>query len=130
MISKNRLNRLIISMERMADKICEEKNLRSATFFEISSAIAFQYFADENIDIAIIETGMGGRWDATNVVMPIISVITHIGIDHAILGSTLGKIAYEKAGIIKNRLVVSAPQDKIVKTVLEAEGENVFIVMN
>lgn len=128
MISKNKLNRLIISMERMADKICEEKNLRSATFFEISSAIAFQYFADENIDIAIIETGMGGRWDATNVVMPIISVITHIGIDHAeFLGSTLGKIAYEKAGIIKkNRLVVSAPQDKIVKTVLEAEGENVL----
>ena len=59
--------------------------------------------------------------------MPIISVITHIGIDHAeFLGSTLGKIAYEKAGIIKNRLVVSAPQDKIVKTVLEAEGENVL----
>ena len=67
MISKNKLNRLIISMERMADKYVK-KNLRSATFFEISSAIAFQYFADENIDIAIIETGMGGRWDATNVV--------------------------------------------------------------
>ena len=128
MISKNKLNRLIISMEKSVDSICDEKNLRHATFFEISSAIAFQYFADENIDIAIIETGMGGRWDATNVVSPIISVITHIGIDHAeFLGSTLDKIAFEKAGIIKkNRLVVSAPQDKIVKKVLEAEGENIL----
>ena len=94
-ISKNRLNRLIISMEKKVDSICEENNLRKATFFEISTAIAFQYFADENIDIAIIETGMGGRWDATNVVSPIVSVITHIGIDHTeFLGKTLDKIAF------------------------------------
>ena len=127
-ISKNRLNRLIISMEKKVDSICEENNLRKATFFEISTAIAFQYFADENIDIAIIETGMGGRWDATNVVSPIVSVITHIGIDHTeFLGKTLDKIAFEKAGIIKNnRPVISAPQDQVVRNILKSKGEKVF----
>ena len=127
-ISKNRLNRLIISMEKKVDSICEENNLRKATFFEISTAIAFQYFADENIDIAIIETGMGGRWDATNVVLPIVSVITHIGIDHTeFLGKTLDKIAFEKAGIIKkNRPVISAPQAEVVRNILKSEGEKIF----
>lgn len=127
-ISKNRLNRLIISMEKKVDLVCEENNLRKATFFEISTAIAFQYFADENIDIAIIETGMGGRWDATNVVLPIVSVITHIGIDHTeFLGKTLDKIAFEKAGIIKkNRPVISAPQEQVVRNILKSEGEKVF----
>ena len=127
-ISKNKLNRLIISMEKKVDSICEENNLRKATFFEISTAIAFQYFADENIDIAIIETGMGGRWDATNVVLPIVSVITHIGIDHTeFLGKTLDKIAFEKAGIIKkNRPVISAPQAEVVRNILKSEGEKVF----
>ena len=115
-------------MEKKVDSICEENNLRKATFFEIST-IAFQYFADENIDIAIIETGMGGRWDATNVVSPIVSnEITHIGIDHTeFLGKTLDKIAFEKAGIIKNnRPVISAPQDQVVRNILKSKGEKVF----
>jgi dihydrofolate synthase/folylpolyglutamate synthase len=85
---------------------------RPPTFFEVSTAIAFQYFADESVDIAIIETGMGGRWDATNVVVPLVSVITHIDIDHTnFLGDSIEKIAFEKAGIIKpGRPVVSAQQ--------------------
>ena len=93
---------------------------RPATFFEISTAIAFQYFADEAVDVAIIETGMGGRWDATNVIVPLVSVITHIDIDHTnFLGDTLEEIAGEKAGIIKpGRPAISAPQSEAVMKVL------------
>ncbi len=93
---------------------------RPATFFEISTAIAFQYFADEAVDIAIVETGMGGRWDATNVIIPLVSVITHIDIDHThFLGDTLEAIAAEKAGIIKpGRPVISAPQSETVMRIL------------
>lgn len=73
-----------------------------ATFFEATTAIAFQYFADRKVDIAVIETGLGGRWDATNIVTPLLSIITNIGLDHTeYLGSTHSKIAYEKGGIIK-----------------------------
>jgi len=72
------------------------------SFFELTVAMAFEYFAEENVDIAVIETGLGGRLDSTNVITPLLSVITNIGYDHMnILGDTLDKIAYEKAGIIK-----------------------------
>ncbi|MCQ2185791.1 MAG: bifunctional folylpolyglutamate synthase/dihydrofolate synthase [Bacteroidales bacterium] len=72
------------------------------SFFEITTALAFKFFADEKVDIAIIETGLGGRLDATNVITPILSVITNIGLDHTdLLGGTLPLIAAEKAGIIK-----------------------------
>ncbi len=73
-----------------------------ATFFEATTAIAFRYFADRQVDFAVIETGLGGRLDATNVVVPALSIITNIGIDHTeYLGKTYKKIAYEKGGIIK-----------------------------
>ena len=72
------------------------------SFFEITVAIAFDYFRKEKVDIAIIETGLGGRLDSTNIINPILSIITNIGLDHTqILGDTLEKIAVEKAGIIK-----------------------------
>lgn len=72
------------------------------SFFEVTVAMAFQYFADEAVDIAIIETGLGGRLDSTNVILPELSVITNIGWDHMnLLGNTLPQIASEKAGIIK-----------------------------
>ena len=72
------------------------------SFFEITVGMAFEYFAQENVDIAIIETGLGGRLDSTNVINPILSIITNIGMDHmALLGNTLPEIASEKAGIIK-----------------------------
>ncbi|MEP6513516.1 MAG: Mur ligase family protein, partial [Parafilimonas sp.] len=77
------------------------------SFFEITVAMAFDYFAQNNIDIAIIETGLGGRLDSTNIITPVLSVITNIGFDHMnILGDTLEKIAYEKAGIIKQNIPV------------------------
>jgi dihydrofolate synthase/folylpolyglutamate synthase len=77
------------------------------SFFEITVGMAFEYFAVENCDIAIIETGLGGRLDSTNVIEPILSVITNIGWDHmALLGNTLEAIASEKAGIIKKETPV------------------------
>lgn len=77
------------------------------SFFEMTVAMAFQYFADERVDIAIIETGLGGRLDSTNIITPIISVITNISFDHQnMLGDTLPLIAAEKAGIIKKEVPV------------------------
>jgi dihydrofolate synthase / folylpolyglutamate synthase len=77
------------------------------SFFEITVAMAFDHFAKEKIDIAIIETGLGGRLDSTNIITPELSVITHIGLDHTnLLGDSLEKIAVEKAGIIKNGIPV------------------------
>jgi dihydrofolate synthase/folylpolyglutamate synthase len=89
------------------------------SFFEITVGMAFEYFAQENCDIAIIETGLGGRLDSTNVIEPILSLITNIGWDHmALLGNTLPAIAGEKAGIIKANtpVVISEvnPETKIV----------------
>ncbi len=72
------------------------------SFFELTMAMAFDYFAQEQVDIAIIETGLGGRLDSTNIITPLLSIITNIGYDHMnILGNTLQQIATEKAGIIK-----------------------------
>jgi dihydrofolate synthase / folylpolyglutamate synthase len=77
------------------------------SFFEMSVGLAFEYFNSENIDIAIIEVGMGGRLDSTNIITPLISVITNIGLDHTqFLGTTIESIAFEKAGIIKPRIPV------------------------
>jgi dihydrofolate synthase/folylpolyglutamate synthase len=90
------------------------------SFFEITVAMAFEYFAEQKIDIAIIETGLGGRFDSTNIITPELSVITNIGWDHMnILGESLEKIAFEKAGIIKQNIPV------IIGEVL-SETEEVF----
>jgi dihydrofolate synthase / folylpolyglutamate synthase len=76
-------------------------------FFEVMTIVAFIYFAEEKVDFAVIETGLGGRLDATNIVTPILSIITSISFDHTdILGETLEKIAFEKAGIIKKNVDV------------------------
>lgn len=84
-----------------------------ATFFEIVTAIAFHSFAQENVDLAIMEAGMGGRWDATNVADSLVSIITPVSLDHCLyLGDTLAAIAAEKAGVIKQgRPVVVAAQE-------------------
>lgn len=84
---------------RQWGETCEHLDL---SFFEITTAMAFDFFARRNVDIAVIETGLGGRADSTNVITPVLSVITNIGLDHCdILGHTLPEIAFEKAGIIK-----------------------------
>ena len=89
------------------------------SFFEITVAMAFQYFAQQKVDIAVIEVGLGGRLDSTNVIQPVLSIITNIGRDHMnILGDTVEKIAFEKAGIIKQGVPViigeTLPETKAV----------------
>lgn len=78
------------------------------SFFEITTAMAFSWFADRGVDVAVIETGLGGRLDSTNIITPQLCVITNIGLDHCdILGETLPEIAFEKAGIIKPEVPVT-----------------------
>ena len=78
--------------------------LEVASFFEIAIAMAFEYFAQQKVDIAIIETGLGGRLDSTNIILPELSVITNIGLDHTqFLGDTLDKIAFEKSKAISDK---------------------------
>ena len=91
------------------------------TTFEIMTGLAFLFFSRENVDIAVIEVGLGGRLDATNVITPEVSVITSLYLDHVtILGDSLDKIAAEKGGIIKSGVpVICAPQDDLAITVLE-----------
>lgn len=91
------------------------------TTFEVTTALAFLYFKEMGVDAAVIEVGLGGRLDATNIVLPVVSVITSISYDHTqVLGNTLTAIATEKCGIIKPSLpVVSAPQDPEAMTVIE-----------
>jgi dihydrofolate synthase / folylpolyglutamate synthase len=80
----------------------ELSNRVEPSFFELTVAMAFEYFATEKVDIAIIETGLGGRLDSTNIIRPVLSIITNIGYDHInLLGNTLPEIAWQKAGIIK-----------------------------
>ena len=91
------------------------------SFFEMSVGMAFVYFAKEQVDIAIIEVGLGGRLDSTNIITPLLSLITNISFDHTdILGDTLPKIAFEKAGIIKANIPVIISEKK-------SETEQVFI---
>ncbi|MCX7762335.1 MAG: bifunctional folylpolyglutamate synthase/dihydrofolate synthase [Candidatus Kryptonium sp.] len=101
-----RINGIPIPRERVVEyvKILQDEivNLK-ATFFEATTAIAFKYFADEKVDFAVVEVGLGGRLDSTNVIKPAVSVITTISYDHMdVLGDTIEKIALEKAGIIKD----------------------------
>lgn len=100
------------------------------TFFEVVTAIALLYFKKEKIDIAVVEVGMGGRLDATNIVIPEVSVITNISYDHSeFLGNTLDEIAYEKAGIIKRGVpVVVSFQVPEVLEVIEERAEEIGAV--
>ena len=98
----------------------------SLTYFEISTAIAFWFFEQQKVDIAIIETGLGGRLDATNIITPEVSVITSVGLDHTdILGDSLGKIAKEKGGIIKPKkpVVVGRLKDEAMDVMKEIAAE-------
>ena len=105
------------------------------SFFEITVAMAFEYFAQQQVDVAVIEVGLGGRLDSTNVILPILSIITNIGRDHMnILGDTLEKIAYEKAGIIKDGVPViigeTLPETKAVFKKIAAERKAPIIFAN
>ncbi len=101
------LTERIPHLKTIAEAIGEEEPSLHPSFFEFMTALAFEHFRLEKVDIAIIETGLGGRLDATNVIQPLLSVITSIGLDHTeMLGETLAEIAFEKAGIIKPQVPV------------------------
>ncbi|WP_299822219.1 folylpolyglutamate synthase/dihydrofolate synthase family protein [uncultured Pontibacter sp.] len=108
----------------LIDFVEQNKNLFESikpSFFEMTVALAFKYFADEQVDIAVIEVGLGGRLDSTNIITPEVSLITNIGYDHqALLGDTIAAIAAEKAGIIK-------PKVPAVISTKQPEAEEVFI---
>jgi dihydrofolate synthase / folylpolyglutamate synthase len=105
-----KVNGEMISEDFVVQFVEQTKTLSESiepSFFELTVAMAFEYFAQQQVDIAVIETGLGGRLDSTNVITPILSIITNIGYDHMnILGNTLEEIAMEKAGIIKPRVPV------------------------
>lgn len=130
-----RVNGQMIEQQYVIDFVENKKPIIESiqpSFFEATMAMAFNYFAHEKVDIAIIEVGLGGRLDSTNIIQPLLSVITNISFDHVgFLGDSLDKIAFEKAGIIKpNTAVVigeSLPETKSVFE-LKAKEENAIIV--
>ncbi|SEM63882.1 dihydrofolate synthase / folylpolyglutamate synthase [bacterium A37T11] len=119
-----RINGQMIAETAILDFVNAQQELLEQvdpSFFEATVALTFRYFADEKVDIAIIETGLGGRLDSTNVITPELSVITNIGYDHMyLLGNTLPEIAYEKAGIIK-------PGVPVVVSERQTETATVFL---
>ncbi len=120
-IEEEEFARLISFLHPYIEKVANKKGYFHPTFFETLTAAAFYYFAKKDVDIVVIETGMGGRFDATNVAYPLISVITHIARDHTnFLGYKLEEIAEEKCGIIKGGIpVVSTKQEEGVRKVIE-----------
>jgi len=121
-ITQAALARLIAKIQPYIEKLTKDK----PTFFEIFTALAFRHFADENVDIAVVETGLGGRLDSTNVLKPAVCGMTSISLDHMHqLGETLREIAAEKAGIFKKDIpAVSVPQDPEAQRVLKRAARN------
>ena len=124
-----RINGLPISEDYVVDFVEKEKSFfepLQPSFFEVTTALAFKYFADMEVDIAVIEVGLGGRLDCTNIIKPILSIITNIGYDHTqFLGNSLEQIAMEKAGIIKRGIPVVigeiTPETRLVFESMAAE---------
>ncbi|MEK6891586.1 MAG: folylpolyglutamate synthase/dihydrofolate synthase family protein [Nanoarchaeota archaeon] len=115
-----RINEDFITDREIVDFFLRVKPyITSQSFFEITTAMAFLYFKENNVDYAVLEVGLGGRLDATNVVVPLASVITNIGLEHVeFLGSTVEKIAFEKAGIIKQNVpVVTGAKGSALKVI-------------
>lgn len=110
-----RVNGVPVSEQYVVDFVARERAFFEPlhpSFFELTTAMAFKYFAEQEVDIAVIEVGLGGRLDCTNIIQPLLSIITNISLDHTqFLGDTLAKIAAEKAGIIKSHTPVVIGED-------------------
>ena len=125
-----RVNGQMVSEEYVIDFVEQHRSFFEPlhpSFFELTTAMAFKYFAEQNVDVAVIEVGLGGRLDCTNIISPEVCVITNISFDHvAFLGNTLATIAGEKAGIIKrNTPVVIGETVKETRPVFEAKATEV-----
>jgi len=115
-----RINGIPIHEEAVIDFIEDQKDFleqQKLSFFELTVGLAFDYFASSHVDIAVVEVGLGGRLDSTNIIQPLVSVITNIGLDHTqFLGETLKEIAFEKGGIIKQNtpVVIGEYQKEVI----------------
>ena len=124
-----KINGKMIDKQKVCDFIEQYKpdfEKIQPSFFEMTVGMAFQYFSDEKVDIAIVETGMGGRLDSTNLLSPEMSIITNIGFDHTqFLGNTFKKIAIEKAGIIKENtpIIIGETQDETTSVFIDKAKE-------
>ncbi|SNB00475.1 Bifunctional protein : Folylpolyglutamate synthase and Dihydrofolate synthase [Flavobacterium psychrophilum] len=124
-----KINGLAISEDFVIDFVAKNKPFfeeNNLSFFEMTVGLSFDYFAKQEIDVAVIEVGMGGRLDSTNIIKPLVSVITNIGLDHTLfLGNTLEAIANEKAGIIKpNTPVIVGEYNDKTKAVFLAKAKD------
>ena len=117
-ISEEYISSLVEKIKPIVDSMIKQDNI--PTFFEIVTAMAFQFFSGCNVDFAVIEVGLGGRFDATNVVSPIITVITNISLEHSQqLGEDVKSIAFEKAGIIKDNIPIITATKNDARNVIE-----------
>lgn len=121
-ISKKDVLRLVNLIKPLVEKISTETDLEHPTYFEVVTAMALKYFAEQEVEFVVLEVGLGGTYDATNVVNPLISVITPVSLDHTdMLGDTLTSVAKNKAGIIKpNGILVTNNHDPEVMKVIES----------
>ena len=112
-----KINGQMITEQKVIDFVLENKHLferLEMSFFEMTVALAFNYFSKEKVDIAVIETGLGGRLDSTNIINPELSIITNIGLDHTnLLGNSIEEIAIEKAGIIKKDTAIIIGKEQV-----------------
>jgi dihydrofolate synthase/folylpolyglutamate synthase len=122
-ISEEDLAMLVAQVRPLAEEMKQNNN--TPTFFEIVTALAFLYFKNHKVDYAVVEVGLGGRFDATNVVTPLVSVITNISLEHTdILGKDIASIAFEKAGIIKDQVpVITAATQNARETIEDVARE-------
>lgn len=127
-----RVNDALITDKEIVDYFLKIKpHITNQSFFEITTAMAFLYFKEKNVDYVVLEVGLGGRLDATNVINPLVSIITNIGLEHTeLLGNTIEKVALEKAGIIKNNAPVIAGANgkalKIIKKIAKEKNSPLF----
>ncbi len=119
-ITGREITRLVDRLKPLAEDV-GDMGCGRPSFFEFTTALAFEYFREKEVDIAVVEVGMGGRFDATNVVRPFISIITNVAVDHTqYLGTSIRDIAYEKAGIIRDgAMVVAGRSDEEALRVIE-----------
>jgi dihydrofolate synthase/folylpolyglutamate synthase len=134
LISREELCALVDRIKPIAERMVKEEDFEHPTFFEIACAMAMRHFADQEVDFAVMEVGLGGRLDATNVIRPLVSVITSISLDHThVLGTTLEEVAGEKAGIIKEGIpvVIGVEQKELIemiKSICQKKGSAAFTV--
>jgi len=132
-ISEEDFARLVEKIKPIVEEL--KTSNESPTYFEILTALAFQYFNDKKVDYAVIEVGLGGRFDATNIVNPILTIITNVSLEHQdVLGENVKKIAFEKSGIIKKDIPVVTGSDsdalEIIKKRAEENNSDIIIVNN